>query len=713
MNSILPSFRDLPSTPTSAVAATRPPPSKTNAPTDSPLIFDPTSDIVSSWNHVFLIICIMALFIDPLYFFLPYVGGPACLASDASMGVFITVLRSMADLLYLINMLMKFRTGFIAPNSRVFGKGELVMDAREIALRYLQKDFVIDLAATLPLPQFVIWVLIPTTRNSMTDHANSTIALIVLLQYVPRLFIIFPLNNKIIKTNGILAKTAWAGAAYNLLLYLLASHVLGAIWYLCSIARQFSCWNHECAREHVSRTVACIPSFLDCNSLKKPEREYWVNVTSVLTNCDVSNQEVDFKFGMFAAAFTNDVASKNFVVKYLYCFWWGLRNLSSYGQNLSTSIYIWENIFAISICLFGMVLFALLIGNMQTSLQSMTVRIEEWRIKRRDTEEWMRHRQLPEDLQQRVRRFVQYKWLATRGVDEEFIFKSLPLDLRRDIQRHLCLSLVRRVPFFSQMDDQLLDAMCERLVSSLSTEGNYIVREGEPVNEMLFIIRGQLESSTTGGGRTGFFNSITLRPGDFCGEELLTWALMPNSTLNLPLSTRTVRAVSEVEAFSLQADDLQFFAHQFKRLQSKKLQHAFRYYSHQWRTWGACFVQAAWRRFKKREMAKELMARENSLYFKTLGDGDGDGYYYSIEDVEEGSVDHEGIDTAEGTSASSLDNSHNHPQLGATVLASRFAKTTKKGSTVTFVDPSPDALKMPKMFKPKEPDFSIDSIKDV
>lgn len=133
-----------------------------------------------------------------------------------------------------------------------------------------------------------------------------------------------------------------------------------------------------------------------------------------------------------------------------------------------------------------------------------------------------------------------------------------------------------QVPFFSQMDAQLLDAICERLVSSLSTKDTYIVREGDPVNEMLFVIRGQLESSTTNGGRSGFFNSITLRPGDFCGEELLTWALMPNPSANFPSSTRTVRALSEVEAFALRAEDLKFVANQFKRLHSKKLQHAFR-----------------------------------------------------------------------------------------------------------------------------------------
>jgi len=82
---------------------------------------------------------------------------------------------------------------------------------------------------------------------------------------------------------------------------------------------------------------------------------------------------------------------------------------------------------------------------LKTYLQSMTVRLEEWRIRKRDTEQWMSHRQLPLDLQERVLRFGQYKWLATRGVKEETILLSFPLDLRREIQRHLCLALVRRV----------------------------------------------------------------------------------------------------------------------------------------------------------------------------------------------------------------------------------------------------------------------------
>ncbi|CAI8612312.1 unnamed protein product [Vicia faba] len=637
-------------------------------------ILDPDSEFVAYWNRVFLVTSLLALFIDPLYFFLPTVGGPACLTADPKLSIFLTVLRTFADLFYVLHMVMKFRTAFVAPNSRIVGRGDLVMDPRQIAMRYLKSDFVIDLAATIPLPQIVIWLVIPASRGKKSDHANNTLALFVLIQYVPRLFLIFPLNQRIQKTTGVIAKTPWIGAAYNLILYMLASHVTGATWYLSSIGRQFNCWKSQCQLENRSHSLTCLPSFLDCNSLNLPERQFWLNITRVITKCDAKSKiNIKYKFGMFADAFLNDVVTTSFKERYFYCLWWGLRNLSSYGQNLDTTTYLLETLFCIVLCIAGLVLFSLLIGNMQTYLQSMTARVDEWRIRKRDTEEWMRHRQLPQNLQERVRRFVQYKWLATRGVDEEAILLSLPLDLRREIQHHLCLSLVRRVPFFSQMDDQLLDAICERLVSSLSTQGTYIFQEDDPVDEMLFIIRGTLESSTTNGGRYGFFNSITLRPGDFCGEELLTWALLPTSTLNLPASTRTVKAITEVEAFALKAEDLKFVASQFKRLHSKKLQHAFRYYSQQWRTWSSCFIQAAWRKHQKRKATRELLIKEGI-------------YYMADPEIEESSG-----------------HGKNYNNLGATFLASRFAKNTKKGNA-KIQDSDP----VPQLFKPHEPDFSRD-----
>ncbi|KAE8056524.1 hypothetical protein FH972_013292 [Carpinus fangiana] len=527
----------------------------------------------------------------------------------------------------------------------------------------------------------VIWFILPAIKSSQADHTDNALVLIVLLQYFPRLYLIFPLSSQIIKATGVVTQTAWAGAAYNLLLYMLASHVLGASWYLLSIERHATCLKSECRNE--TSPVKCVLTYLGCDTLNKSDRVEWANTTVVFNNCNPDNT-INFNHGIFQKAVTNNVVSSEFIEKYLYCLWFGLQNLSSYGQNLSTSTFIGETSFAILISILGLVLFAHLIGNMQTYLQSLTVRLEEWRLKRRDTEEWMKHRQLPQDLRERVRRFVQYKWLATRGVAEESILRALPTDLRRDIQRHLCLDLLLRVPFFSQMDSQLLDAICERLVSSLSTQGTYIVREGDPVTEMLFIIRGRLESSTTNGGRTGFFNSITLSPGDFCGEELLAWALLPKSSLNLPSSTRTVKALVEVEAFALRAEDLKFVANQFRRLHSKKLQHTFRFYSYHWRTWAACFIQVAWRRYKKKTLAKNLSMRESFSYSL-------DGH--AADETEQDEEEHP---------AASSYGSQAKQNLDVTILASRFAANTRRGAQKV------KDVQLPKLQKPEEPDFSME-----
>ncbi|KAK1420915.1 hypothetical protein QVD17_22880 [Tagetes erecta] len=652
-------------------------------------ILDPGSEIVLQWNRVFIVSCLLALFVDPLYFYLPGVRVDQdswCVKTDLNLRIIVTAFRTLADVFYMLHVVIKFRTAYVAPSSRVFGRGELVMDPKKIARRYIRTDFFVDLIATLPLPQIVIWFVIPATRSSRANHNNNALALIVLLQYIPRLYLIFPLSSELVKATGVVTKTAWAGAAYNLMLYMLASHVLGAAWYLLSIDRHMSCWKSICKHEDL-----CKSSFLDCSTVNHIDRQNWANVTSTFKKCTADDDSpYNFKYGIFESAVQKNVVSSSFFNKYFYCLWWGLQQLSSYGQNLSTSTFIGETSFAILIAIVGLVLFAHLIGNMQTYLQSLTMRLEEWRLRRRDTEEWMRHRQLPEDLRKRVRRFVQYKWVATHGVHEEAILHGLPADLRRDIQRHLCLDLVRRVPFFSQMDDQLLDAICERLVSSLSTEGAYMVREGDPVSEMFFIIRGRLESSTTNGGRTGFFNSIMMRPGDFCGEELLAWALHPKSTVNLPSSTRTVRSLTEVEAFALRAEDLKFVANQFRRLHSKKLQHTFRHYSHHWRTWAACFIQAAWRRHKRRTMARYLSTMES------FGDHD---------DEHEHEHEHDQLQDE--------DKEHNQDHnptaqmksnLGVTILASRFAANTRRGIAQRLKS----AGGLSKLQKPEEPDFSAD-----
>ncbi|CAL5328228.1 unnamed protein product [Camellia sinensis] len=723
-------------------------------------IFDPQDKFLQWWNKLFVVSCILAVSVDPLFFYLPVFSQSSesdCLDIDRKLAIIATTLRTIIDVFYLIHMALQFRTAYIAPSSRVFGRGELVIDPRQIAKRYLRCYFIIDFLAILPLPQIVVWSFLQRSKGSDVLATKQALLFIILLQYIPRFVRILPLTSELKRTSGVFAETAWAGAVYYLLLYMLASHIVGSFWYLLSVERNDTCLQRAC-----KNNTTCNVNFLYCGNQYMEGYRAWQSISDSVLGpaCTVDGDSPPFDFGIFKQALSSGiVSSRNFLSKYCYCLWWGLQNLSTLGQGLQTSTYPGESIFSIALAIFGLILFALLIGNMQcnpvheklivapclvrlfednlwpnlsasgaiyfpdgtimevsplhqtaalevsismnlskvnvkailysyysyrileelddralTYLQSLTIRLEEMRVKRRDSEQWMHHRLLPQDLRERVRRYDQYKWLETRGVDEENLVQSLPKDLRRDIKRHLCLALVKRVPLFENMDERLLDAICERLKPCLYTENTYIVREGDPVDEMLFIIRGRLESVTTDGGRSGFFNRSFLKGGDFCGEELLTWALDPKSGSNLPSSTRTVRALTEVEAFALIAEELKFVASQFRRLHSKQVQHTFRFYSQQWRTWAACFIQAAWRRYSKRKTMEHRRKEEEEAEGLAGASGRGGGGSYS---------------------------------LGATFLASKFAANALRG--VHRNRNLKSARELVKLQKPPEPDFTADA----
>ncbi|KAL2468909.1 Cyclic nucleotide-gated ion channel 1 [Forsythia ovata] len=637
-------------------------------------ILDPQGTFVQRWNKIFVLACVIAVSLDPLFFYIPVIDVKnLCLDLDHKLEITACVLRSFTDLFYIFHIILQFRTGFIVPSSRVFGRGELTEDPKAIAKRYLTSYFIVDVLAVLPLPQVVILMVVPSINAPMSLVTKDLLKIVIISQYVPRLFRIYPLYKEVTRTSGIFTETAWAGAVFNLILYLLFSHVLGAFWYLFSIDRKDSCWRNACAENE----NGCELYNLYCGGDRLKDYSF-LNISCPLLEPNEIKSPADFDFGIFLDALQSHVVDrKTFSTKFFYCFWWGLRNLSSLGQNLKTSTFVGEILFAISISIIGLVLFSLLIGNMQKYLQSMTVRVEEMRLKRRDAEQWMSHRMLPDNLRKRIRRYEQYRWQETRGVEEESLIHDLPKDLRRDIKRHLCWTLLKKVAMFEKMDEQLLDAMCDRLKPVLYTEKSFIVREGDPVDEMLFIMRGNILTMTTNGGKTGFFNSDYLKAGDFCGEELLTWALDPNSSSSLPISTRTVQAIKDVEAFSLMAGDLKGVASQYRRLHSKHIQHTFRLYSQQWKTWAACYIQVAWRRHCRWKIEKSLREAEDRM--------------------------HEALDKEGGSS----------PSLGATIYASKFAANMlgalrNNHPRNAKLSPRLPTAKLPPLLlqKPAEPDFS-------
>lgn len=73
--------------------------------------------------------------------------------------------------------------------------------------------------------QMLIWIAIPQLRGSKRISAKIILRLIIIFQFLLRLILTVPLTSQIVKATGVVMETAWAGAAYYLMLYMLASHV--------------------------------------------------------------------------------------------------------------------------------------------------------------------------------------------------------------------------------------------------------------------------------------------------------------------------------------------------------------------------------------------------------------------------------------------------------------------------------------------------------
>uniref|UniRef100_A0A9I9CMY9 Cyclic nucleotide-binding domain-containing protein n=1 Tax=Cucumis melo TaxID=3656 RepID=A0A9I9CMY9_CUCME len=521
---------------------------------------DPQEPFLQQWNKIFVVSCVIAVAADPLFFYIPVFNRQhQCLTTDRPLMIIACILRSFIDIFYLLHIIFEFRTGFLPSSLPEPGSAELIRGLADIAKRYLSSNFTIDILSILPLPQ-----------------------------YIPRLLRIYPLYKEVVRTSGILTERAWSGAAFNLLIYLQASHVVGALWYLFSVEQQARCWHEACKK------INCTSNFLYCGD---PNGQAYLFIDAY---CSHKESEGDnaFDFGMYAEAFKFHLTeTMSFRRKFIHSFWWALRNVSSSGQNLEVSDYMGEVLFAIFISILGLVLFALLVSNIQKYLQSSNARVEQMRINRRAIENWMRQRMLPKPLRRRIRQFDEYKWQLNRGVKEEEVMNDLPINLKRDIKPLLrldaCLVNLKKVPLFSNIDDRLLDLMHGDLKPVLFTEDSIILLENKPIDMMVFIIKGKLRATS----RRNISNyvsksDVVLEAGDFY-------------------------------AFALEANQLRSVVSQFckQHLPSEQaLRHALftaqMFYSNQWRVWAAYKIQEAWRDYCQ---IKQRDGRFRDSLAKTVG----------------------------------------------------------------------------------------------
>ncbi|KHN47873.1 Cyclic nucleotide-gated ion channel 4 [Glycine soja] len=535
-----------------------------------------------------------------------------CVFVDGWLAVTVTVLRCMTDALHVWNMVIRSKMA-----KRTFGLGAATASGRgssssiglrdtrpcSVAIGYLKSrtGFFFDLFVILPLPQIVLWVAIPSLLEKGSVTLVMTVFLIIFLfQYLPKIYHSVCHLRRTQNLSGYIFGTVWWGIALNMIAYFVASHAAGACWYLLGIQRAAKCLKVQCAKTSGCgmKILSCqTPIYYGSNSLlvRDKARLAWAENREVRHTC--LNGPDSYNYGAYrwtVQLVTND----NRLEKILFPIFWGLMTLSTFGNLESTTEWL-EVVFNIIVLTSGLLLVTMLIGNIKVFLHATTSKKQAMQLKMRNIEWWMRKRRLPLGFRQRVRNYERQRWAAMRGVDEFEMTKNLPEGLRRDIKYHLCLDLVRQVPLFQHMDDLVLENICDRVKSLIFTKGETIAREGDPVQRMLFVVRGHLQSSQV--LRDGVKSCCMLGPGNFSGDELLSWCLRRPFIERLPPSSSTLITLETTEAFGLEAQDVKYVTQHFRyTFVKEKVKRSARYYSPGWRTWAAVAIQLAWRRYKHR-----------------------------------------------------------------------------------------------------------------
>ncbi|GLU21236.1 hypothetical protein SLE2022_373850 [Rubroshorea leprosula] len=495
-------------------------------------ILNPLGSYSNVWKGVFLLSSAIALWLDPMFFYIITVNeDKKCLLLDRKLGLVAVFLRCSIDFIHII---------YVA--CRLLKVDE---DAWKKARRYLLSCFfLIDILSILPLPQVLI-LITPAIKGSRVLVAMDLLKYFVISQFVPRILRLYPLYTRGKGAFGALAEAAWVKALLNLFLYMLASHVIGALWYFLAIERETKCWREACGNQ-----PGCVSDAFICGVTLG-------NHTFLNDLCPISSSNTEqFDFGIYLYALESGIVKvTNFLQKFFHCFRWGIQNLSSCGQNLQTSVYIWENVFALFITISGLLSLLLLIGNVQIFLQAKTMRQENKRLKALEekhrrvhkVKQWKPFEKLSSKFQKKI---IENQECIPRDLDLEKLLQDLPQKLSTKIKKELCFDLLYKVPPFKLKGKRFLETLCYHVKPIVYSKGYIIIRKEERISSMLFIVQGELKIQ-------GETQTKRLGDGDFFGEELQQWVFSGGSGNSLPKSNILVEALTMVEAFALESDDLE------------------------------------------------------------------------------------------------------------------------------------------------------------
>lgn len=130
------------------------------------------------------------------------------------------------DIMFLLDMMLRFRTAYFGDD------GEVIVDAGDIAVRYLKGAFVIDLCSIIPIEL----VVMSTGTSGMILRSTKLLRTLRLL----RLARLLKLTITFERQDGVVGPTIHPGLwslIKMLVMLLFIAHLMGCMWHWLALLR--------------------------------------------------------------------------------------------------------------------------------------------------------------------------------------------------------------------------------------------------------------------------------------------------------------------------------------------------------------------------------------------------------------------------------------------------------------------------------------------